>query len=295
MSKGDKAVELFKTGLNCSQAVFCAFAEDFGMDFATAKKVSCGLGGGVGRMREVCGTVTGAAMALSMAVGEGDKMETYPIVQEFCEEFKRGNGSMVCRELLEGGGAGRNTRFPVEVGGQAAPRTAEYYKKRPCVELCRYSADLVERLLKIEEVAKTLNNGGTAIIPTDTVYGLAAKDEAIAKLYEIKGRDPNKPIAYLVSDSSMLEGKAKELADKYWPGALTIVYKGEGYRMPDDFTALAIIKRCGGKLRVTSANKSGEPPATDGWAGPSKGGTASTVVKVEGEEVKVLREGPIKL
>ena len=62
MEKSDKAVELFKGGLCCSQAVFCAFAEDFGMDAETARKVSAGLGGGVGRMREVCGTVTGASL-----------------------------------------------------------------------------------------------------------------------------------------------------------------------------------------------------------------------------------------
>lgn len=135
MSHADKAVELFMTGLNCAQAVFCAFAEDFGMDAATAEKVSAGLGGGVGRQREVCGTVTGAALVLGLKFGP-DKMNVYSHVQNLSNKFKDECGSIVCRELLAGTGATQ--------GGNAEPRTPEYYKKRPCVELVRLAAELCE-------------------------------------------------------------------------------------------------------------------------------------------------------
>lgn len=134
MNKVDRAEELFMSGLNCAQAVFCAFAEDLGMDLETAKRASCGLGGGVGRMREVCGAVTGAAMVLGMRHGP-DKAEVYPEVQEFCAKFKEECGSIVCRELLEGTGAA--------TGGAAEERTSEYYRKRPCVELVKLAAGLL--------------------------------------------------------------------------------------------------------------------------------------------------------
>ncbi len=160
----------------------------------------------------------------------------------------------------------------------------------------------------IEECAKVLNAGGVAVIPTDTVYGLAAHPDfpaAVERLWSIKGRDKKKPIALLVSDSSMLSGKAKELAARHWPGALTIVQGGEGYRMPDESDILKLIEKCGGKLRVTSANLSGDAPAVtakteldadfvlDG--GKSKIGVPSTVVKVEGERVVILRQGAIAI
>ena len=135
MDKSDKAAELFKTGLCCSQAVFCAYAEDFGMDAETAQKVSAGLGGGVGRLREVCGAVTGATLALGLKYGP-DKAAVYPHVQDLCARFKAECGSIVCRELLEGTGATQ--------GGAPDARTETYYRKRPCVELVRLAASLVD-------------------------------------------------------------------------------------------------------------------------------------------------------
>lgn len=134
-AKADKAVELFKGGMNCAQAVFCAFAGDFGMDGETASKVSCGLGGGVGRMRETCGAVTGAALVLGMRHGP-DKTAAYPFVQNFCAAFKAECGSIVCRELLAGTGA--------TAGGAPEDRSAEYYRKRPCAEMVRLAAELLE-------------------------------------------------------------------------------------------------------------------------------------------------------
>ena len=137
MEKSDKAVELFKTGACCSQAVFCAFAEDFGMDAETAMKVSAGLGGGVGRMREVCGAVTSATLALGMKYGP-DKAAVYPHVQELCARFKAECGSIVCRELLAGSGATQ--------GGAPEARTDAYYRKRPCAEMVRLAAELAAQV-----------------------------------------------------------------------------------------------------------------------------------------------------
>lgn len=142
----DKAVELFKRGFNCSQAVFAAFAGEFGMDEETALKVSAGLGGGVGRSREVCGAVSGAAMLVGFKYGatNGDdaeaKAKCYAVVQEIITEFKQTNPSIVCRELLALG-EGENTNPIPEA------RTQNYYKKRPCVQIVEDAARAVEKIL----------------------------------------------------------------------------------------------------------------------------------------------------
>ena len=134
MNRVEKAEALFLDGCNCSQAVFTAFADEFGLDEELAKRLSCGLGGGVGRMREVCGAVSAAAMVIGMRLGP-DKMKAYPVIQEFCAKFKAEAGSIVCRELLEGTGATQ--------GGAPEARTPAYYAKRPCVELVRLAASLL--------------------------------------------------------------------------------------------------------------------------------------------------------
>ena len=134
ISKEQLAEELFKSGMNCSQSVFVAFAGDFEIPEETAAKISCGLGGGVGRMREVCGAVTGASLVIGLKYGE-DKTKVYPVVQDFCERFKKECGSIVCRELLDGTGA--------TSGGQPEPRTKEYYAKRPCVEIVKLAVRIL--------------------------------------------------------------------------------------------------------------------------------------------------------
>ncbi len=134
MNRAEKAEALFTSGCNCSQAVFTAFADEFGLDEELAKRLACGLGGGVGRMREVCGAVSAAAMVIGMRLGP-DKMKAYPVIQEFCAKFKAEAGSIVCRELLEGTGATQ--------GGAPEPRTQAYYAKRPCVELVKLAASLL--------------------------------------------------------------------------------------------------------------------------------------------------------
>ena len=136
MTPADRAEELFKTGACCSQAVFGAFAEALGMDTETAQKVSAGLGGGVGRMREVCGAVTGATLALGLKYGP-DKAAVYPKVQALCTQFKDACGAIVCRELLAG-----PDPAAAQPGGAPEARTAAYYKKRPCAELVRLAAEI---------------------------------------------------------------------------------------------------------------------------------------------------------
>ena len=135
MTRAEKAEALFMGGNNCAQAVFAAFADEIGMEEAAALKVACGLGGGVGRMREVCGAVSAAAMVLGVRAG-GDKLKAYPVIQDFCAKFKAETGSIVCRELLEGTGA--------TTGGAAEARTPEYYRKRPCVELVKLAAKMLD-------------------------------------------------------------------------------------------------------------------------------------------------------
>lgn len=151
MSKGDIAKQNFLNGYNCSQAVLLAFCEDFGLEKETALKISEPFGGGMGRMREVCGTVTGMFMVLGLAMGNSDakdgstKKNVYKSVQEIAEKFKQDNGSIICRELLGIQKANKESYVPSE-------RTTEYYKKRPCPELCKYAADILEEYLKEEDL-----------------------------------------------------------------------------------------------------------------------------------------------
>ena len=168
----------------------------------------------------------------------------------------------------------------------------------------------------LEAAVETLKNGGVAVIPTDTVYGLAAHPDfpaAVERLYTIKARDAKKPIALLASDAAGAEkfvgAEASAVGGRYWPGALTIVAQGEGVRVPNHDWTRRLIAACGGALRVTSANLSGRRAATDapqalrdiGLSADlvvdddvSPGGTASTVVKVEDGRLTVLREGPVR-
>ena len=142
----DRAAELFKQGFNCSQAVFAAFCDEFDMDEETALKVSAGLGGGVGRLREVCGTVTGASMVAGMLYGATDgsdhekKALTYQKVQQIVDEFKKLNPSIICRELL---GLSPTASTP----STPEHRTDEFYKKRPCAQLVEDSAKAVDKIL----------------------------------------------------------------------------------------------------------------------------------------------------
>lgn len=144
-SRSDRAYENFLKGYNCTQAVTVAFAEELGLDEQTAAKLSCGFGGGMGRMREVCGTFSGVVMVLSQLYGYSDPKDTatkkdlYEKIRALAAKFKEDNGSIICRELL---GLDK-----AEESAAPEPRTAEYYKKRPCPELCRYAAKILEEFI----------------------------------------------------------------------------------------------------------------------------------------------------
>ena len=146
---GKKAKELFMSGYNCSQAVLISFSDVTGLDEKTAAMLASGFGGGIGRMREVCGTVSGMVMVLSLATGYSDpadndgKKDTYAAVQALADKFKEQNGSIICRELL-GLEKPEGTHIPEK-------RTAEYYKKRPCAELVRCAAEIAEKYLDNKE------------------------------------------------------------------------------------------------------------------------------------------------
>jgi len=183
----------------------------------------------------------------------------------------------------------------------------------------------------IEEVADILLEGGVVGLPTDTVYGLAAvatNGKAVARLYEIKGRDLSKPIPILIHSTRGLARLVREipeaartLFDTYWPGALTLVFRKHpgllaeitpadtiGLRMPDHLVALAVISMLARPLAVTSANLAGQPPAltadellaTFGHAiecvldaGPTAGEKPSTVLSLAAAPFRILREGAI--
>lgn len=135
----ERAVELFTSGKNCSQSVFAAFATDLGLSEEMALNISVGLGGGVGRMREVCGAVSGSAMVVGLKYPELSKAEVYEKVRAIAEEFKKTNHSIVCKELL-------GLTKP-EISSVPEERTAEYYKKRPCVQIVEDAAKATEKIL----------------------------------------------------------------------------------------------------------------------------------------------------
>lgn len=150
MDKVQKAKELFKSGYNCSQSVVGAFAEDFGFDFETAVKIAEGMGGGMGRMRLTCGAVSGMAMVAGMKYSQakaGDiktRTKIYEKVREMSKDFSDMHGSIICAELLGGS-------MPSDKGAKPEARTAEYYKKRPCVECIGDCAAIVQKRLIDEE------------------------------------------------------------------------------------------------------------------------------------------------
>ena len=146
MERPEKAKQLFKEGYNCAQAVVCAFADECGLDEDTAYRIASSFGGGLARMREVCGAVTGMAMVAGMLYGyqqddgPAKKSEHYKRVQELAAKYREENGSIVCRELLAG--------VPHTDGGAPEARTTEYYKKRPCPELVECAAKILEEYIQ---------------------------------------------------------------------------------------------------------------------------------------------------
>ena len=141
--RSERAKELFCQGYNCSQSVFAAFADRYGLSEEMALKLSASFGGGFGRLREVCGTVSGMALVCGLETGatmgkdiEGKK-HNYEVMQKLAAQFKEDHGSIICKELL-------GLTKP-EGTAQPEKRTPEYYKKRPCKELIGYAALLLEQ------------------------------------------------------------------------------------------------------------------------------------------------------
>ena len=144
------AADLFLEGFNCAQAVAVAFCDVTGMDQKEAAKLASPFGGGMGRMREVCGAVSGMFMVLGFLYGYDNsdaaskKKELYKQVQELAERFKQENGSIICREILK-----NPPSDPTP-----SPRTAEYYAKRPCARMVMTAAKLMDDFIAAHPLEK---------------------------------------------------------------------------------------------------------------------------------------------
>ena len=138
-----KAAELFLEGYNCAQSIAVAFCDVTGLDETFAAKYASAFGGGMGRLREVCGAVSGMYMVLSCLYGystPGDdsaKKELYSQVQELAAQFRGKAGSIICREILQNPPSDPNP----------TPRTAEYYAKRPCTRMVMIAAELMDAFI----------------------------------------------------------------------------------------------------------------------------------------------------
>lgn len=140
----------FKEGYNCSQCMMVAFADLLGMEKNRALRMASSLGGGMGRMREVCGAVSGMFLVAGLLYGYDDpkayeqKKEHYARIQYLAGKFKEQTGSIICRELL--GTEGKdNSSVPSQ-------RTETYYKKRPCGDMVGLAAKILEEYIGEHEL-----------------------------------------------------------------------------------------------------------------------------------------------
>lgn len=138
--------ELFEKGYNCAQSLFAAFCEETGMELEAALRLSSSFGGGMGRLREVCGAVSGMFMAAGLIYGDYSpedseaKAAHYERIQQLAAKFREENGSIICRELLELP-EGPDSAVPEE-------RTEAYYMRRPCGELVEHASELLEEYIR---------------------------------------------------------------------------------------------------------------------------------------------------
>ena len=146
MTRREAAMANFMKGYNCSQSIVLAFSDMLDIDEKSLLKMSSSFGGGMGRLREVCGSVSGMFMVAGLLYGyDGPetgqvKADHYARIQELAHRFEEQHGSIVCRELL-----GLNVRHDVPV---PEARTTEYYKKRPCSEIIGDAAEILEQFIK---------------------------------------------------------------------------------------------------------------------------------------------------
>jgi len=145
----ERAVENFMQGYGCCQSVVAAFADLYGMDETMAKRVAAGFGGGVGRMRMMCGAVSGIVMLVGLDCGQTEgadhegKSACYKVVQELLARSQAENGSLICAEIL-----GLKGHEKAQNSYVASARTAEYYKTRPCAAKVESAARIFADYLK---------------------------------------------------------------------------------------------------------------------------------------------------
>lgn len=143
MDHSMKAAELFLSGWNCAQSVALAFCDVTGLDEKTAARMASSFGGGMGRMRQVCGGVSGMLMVLGLLYGydeasdQAGKKALYAEVQALAGKFQAQVGSIICREILKNPPADPNP----------SPRTTEYYQKRPCARMVATAAGLMDEFI----------------------------------------------------------------------------------------------------------------------------------------------------
>ena len=143
MDHGTKSAELFLNGYNCAQAIAVAFSDITGLDNHFSARMASSFGGGMGRMREVCGAVSGMLMVAGLLYGydtPGDdvnKKAHYTLVQELAGKFLEQTGSIICREILK--------NPPSDPA--PSPRTAEYYAQRPCARMVFTAAQILDEYI----------------------------------------------------------------------------------------------------------------------------------------------------
>ena len=148
MNHVERAVELFVEGYNCAQAVAAAFGDLTGLDEKTAARMTSCFGGGMGRMREVCGAVSGMLMVAGVLYGYDDpkatkeKRELYAQVQAMAGQFREELGSIVCRDLLKNPPSDPNP----------TPRTEQFYKDRPCARMVATAARIMDEFIEAHPI-----------------------------------------------------------------------------------------------------------------------------------------------
>lgn len=149
----ERAVENFMAGYGCCQSVVAAFADLYGLDELQAKKIAAGFGGGVGRLRMMCGAVSGIVMLVGLDCGQTEgsdrdgKSACYKVVQELLAQSEAENGSLICAVIL-----GLKGHEKARSSYVASPRTAEYYKQRPCAAKVESAARIFANYLRSKKV-----------------------------------------------------------------------------------------------------------------------------------------------
>lgn len=149
-TKAELAKKYFEEGYNCCQAVVLAFADKMKLDTAAALAIASSFGGGIGRLREVCGAVSGMCIVAGMLYGytspdaKEEKANHYKLIQDMAHKFEEKNGSIICRVLT---GMEKGSHVPES-------RTKEYYQKRPCGDLVYDAAEILEIIIKEMEIKK---------------------------------------------------------------------------------------------------------------------------------------------